>query len=118
MLFHFQGKLPKISGLVYKYKCGGYNAAYDKTKRHFKVQICEHLSISHLTGKKLKIDNNKLTAIQEHLLCCYYSPSFKDFSILTRESNDLKLKIMVSQLTARDQPVLNKADSSLPLELF
>ena len=37
-----------------------------KTKHHFKVQICEHLGISHLTGKKVKIDNNKLTAIQEH----------------------------------------------------
>ena len=106
-------------GLVYRYKCGGYNATcYGKTKRHFKVRICEHLGISHLTEKKVKIDNNKLTAIQEHLLCCNYSPSFEDFSILTRESNDFKLKIMESLLIARDKPVLNKADSSLPLELF
>ena len=37
---------------------------YLKTKRHFKVRIWEYLSISHLTGKKVKIDNNKLTAIQ------------------------------------------------------
>ena len=106
-------------GLVYKYKCGGCNAIYyGKTKRHFKVRICEHLGISHLTEKKVKIDNNKLTAIQEHLLCCNYSPSFEDFSILTRESNDFKLKIMESLLIARDKPILNKADSSLPLELF
>ena len=91
---------------------------YGKTKRHFKVQICERLGISHLTGKKVKIDSNKLTAIQEHLLCCNYSPSFEDFSILTRESNDFKLKIMENLLIARDKPVLNKADSSLPLELF
>ena len=34
---------------------------------YFKVQICEHLDISHLTEKKVKIDNNKLTALQEHL---------------------------------------------------
>ena len=68
--------------------------------------------------KKVKIDNNKLTAIQEHLLRCNYSPSFKDFSILTRESNDFKLKIIESLLIARDKPILNKADSSLPLELF
>ena len=51
--------------------------------------ICEHLGISHLTGKEVKTDNNKLTAIQEQLFCCNYSPSFEDFSILTRESNDL-----------------------------
>ena len=52
-----------LSGLVYKYKCGGCNATcYGKTKRHFKVRICEHLGISHLTEKKVKIDNNKLTA--------------------------------------------------------
>ena len=85
---------------------------------HFKVRICEHLSISHLTGKKVKIDNNELTVIQEHLLCCNYSPSYEDFSILTREGNDLKLKIMESLLIARDKPCLKKADSSLPLELY
>ena len=119
--FTFKDKLPKmlLSGLVYKYKCGGCNATYyGKTKRHFKVQICEHLGISHLTGKKVKIDNNQLTVIQEHLLCCNYSSSYEEFSILTRESNDFKLKIMESLLIACDKPCLNKADSSLPLELF
>ena len=100
-----------LSGLVYKYKCGN-------TKHHFKVRICEYLGISHLTGKKVKIDNNKRTAIQDHLLCCNHSPSFEDYSVLARESNDFKLKIMESLLIARDKPVLNKADSSLPLELF
>ena len=100
-----------LSGIVYQYKCVGCNATYyRKTKRHFKVRICEHLGIPHLTEKKAKIDNNKLTAIQEHHLCCNYCPSFEEFSILTRESNDFKLKIMES--------LLNKADSSLPLELF
>ena len=68
--FTFKDKLPKmlLSGLVYQYKCGGCNATYyGKTKRHFKVRICEHLGISHLTEEKLKIDNRKLTTIQEHL---------------------------------------------------
>ena len=117
----FKDKLRKIllSGLAYKYKCGDFNATYyGKTKRHFKVQICEHLGISHLTGKKVKIDKNKLMAVQEHLLCCNYSPSFEDISILTRESNDFKVKIMENLFIAIDKPVLNKADSSLPLELF
>ena len=108
-----------LSGLAYQYKCGGCNATYyGKTKRHFKVRIYEHLGISHLTEKKVKIDNNKLTAIQEHLLCCNYSQSFEDFSIMTRESNDFKLKTVESLLIARDKPILYKADSSLPLELF
>ena len=119
--FTFKDRLPKMlpSGLVYQYKCGGCNATYyGKIKRHFKVRICEHLSISHLTEKKVKIDNNKLTAIQEHLLCCNCSPFFEDFSILIRESNGFKLKIMESLLIARDKPILNNSDSSLHLELF
>ena len=109
-----------LSGLVFK--CGGCNATfYGKIKRHFQVQICEHLGVLHLTGKKVKIDNNKLTAIQEHLLCCNYSSSYEDFSILTRESNAFKHKIMENGepiLIARDKPVLNKANSSLPVDLF
>ena len=91
-LFPFKDKLPKmlLSGLVFKYKCGSCNATYyGKTKCHFKVRICKHLGISYLTEKKVKTNNNKLTAIQEHLLCHNYPPSFEDFSILTRESNDL-----------------------------
>ena len=117
----FKDKFPKIllSGLFYQCMFGGCNATYyGKTKHHFKIRICEHLGILHLTEKKVKIDNNKPVVIQEHLLCCNYSPSFKDFSILTRECNDFKQKIMESLLTARDKPILNKADSSLPLELF
>ena len=78
--FTFKNMLPKmlLSGLIYKYKCGGCNATYyGKIKR----QNCEHLGISHLTGKKVKTGNNKLTTIQEYLLCCNYSPTFEVFSI-------------------------------------
>ena len=52
--FTFKDKLPKmlLPGLVYQYKRGGCNATYyGKTKSHFKVRICEHLGISHLTEK-------------------------------------------------------------------
>ena len=108
-----------LSGLAYKYKCGGCNATYyGETKRHFKVRICEHLGISHITGKMVKTDNNKLMPIQEHLLCCNYSPSYEDVSVLTRENNVFKLKIMESLLIARDKPCLDKANFSFPLELF
>ena len=79
------------------------------TNSEFKM---EHLGISHLTKKKVKIDSNKLRVIQEHLLRCNYSLPFEYFPILTRESNDFKLKIMESLLIARDKPILNKAVSS------
>ena len=72
--------------------------------------------ISH--WKKVKTENKKLTAIHEHLLCCNYSPFFEDFPILTSESNAFEFKIIESLLIARDKPIFNKADSSLPLELL
>ena len=117
--FTFRNKLPKmlLSGVVYKYNRGGCNATYyGKIKRHFKVRIWEHLDISHLTGKKVKIDNNKLTGIPEYLLCCNHAPYLGH--IWARESNDFKVKIMESLLIAHDKPVFDKADFSLPLELF
>ena len=119
--FTFKDKLPKmlLSRLVYKYKCGGCNATYyRKTKYVLKVQIYEHLGISYPTGEKVKIENNKLTVIQEHLLCCNCCTSFEDLSILTRESNDFKLKIIESLLIALDKPIFNKAGYSFLLELF
>ena len=76
-----------------------------------KSELCEHLGISHLTDKKVKIDKNKLKAIQEHILFCNFSPSIEDFYILTTESNEFKLKIMKSLFIERDQPMLNKADT-------
>ena len=119
--FTFKDKLPKmlLSGLFYRHKCGGSNATYyGKTKRYFTVRICERLGTSHLLGKKEKIENNKLTVIQKEPLCCNYSPSFEDFSILTKENNDLKLTIMESLLIALDKPILNRPYSSLPLKPF
>ena len=77
-----------------------------------------NLFISDLTGKKMKIYSNKLPAIQEHLLCCNYSPSFQDFSILTSRSNDFNFITMENLLIERDKPVSNKADSAMSLELY
>lgn len=72
-LLNFKDKLPKIllSGPVYKYKKGGCGTSYHgKTKRYFNIRICKSFGISHLVGKKVKIENNNLTVVQEHLLCC------------------------------------------------
>ena len=89
-----------------------------ETKRHFKVRLCKHLGSSYFAGKKGKIISNNLTAIQAQILCWNYSPSFEEFSILTRESNEFKLKITESPLSVRYKPVLTNAHSSLPLQLF
>ena len=66
--FTFKDKLPSFLrfGIVYKFQCGSCNANYAKTKRHFKVRMCERQGISALTGKRVKGEDN--SAIKEHLL--------------------------------------------------
>ena len=118
--FNFKDQIPKLlrSGIVYKFECDSCNAIYyGKTKRHLKVRMSEHLGISHLTGKKVKISNQP-TAVFEHSLYCQNSPSFDNFTILASEVNDFKLTLMESLLINRDKPVLNKTVKSMPLELF
>ena len=117
--FTFKDKIPSFlrSGIVYKFQCGSCNATYyGKTKRHFKVRMCEHLGISALTGKRVKGDDD--SAIKEHLLFCSHTPEFEDFSILASNNNDFKVTLMESLLINRDHPPLNKNKQSLPLELF
>ena len=48
--------------------------------------------------------------------CCYYSPSFEDFSILTWESNDFKLKTMGSLLIAHNLSLF--LTRQIPLYLY
>ena len=117
--FTFYDKLTKMwrLGLNYKYKCGGCNVTfYLKTKLHFIFRICKHLEISHFTVKQVKIDKNKLTAIQEHLFFWNYSPSFEDFSFLAVESNDVNFNR--ESLIELGKLMHNKKDTSIPLELF
>ena len=117
--FTFKDKIPSLfrSGIVCKFKCGSCNATYfGKSKRHFKVRMCEQLGISALTGKRVKGDDD--SAIKEHLLFCNVTPAFEDFSILATNNNDFKVTLMESLLINRDQPPLNKNKQSLPLELF
>ena len=67
--FTFKDKISLVlrSGIVYKFQCSSCNTTYyGKTKRHFKVRMCEHLEISALTGKRVKGDDD--SAIKEHLL--------------------------------------------------
>ena len=81
--------------------------------------MCEHLGISHLTGKRKTPQAGQSTAIlEEHTLFCRGAPSFSDFDILARDTNDFKLTLKESLLIARDKPLLNRTVQSMPLELF
>ena len=107
--FTFKYKIPIFlrSGIVYKFKCDRCNATYyGKTKRRFKVRMCEHLGVSALTGKRVKGDND--SAIKEHHLFCNHSSGFDDFSILASNNNDFKVTLMESLLINRDHPPFNK----------
>ena len=117
--FTFKDKIPVFlrSGIVYTFRCGGCNATYyGKTKRHFKITMCEPLGVSALTGKRVKGDND--SAIKEHHLFCNYSSGFDEFSILASNNNDFKVTLMENLLINRDHPLLNRNRHSLPLELF
>ena len=115
--FQFKDRVPKLLRsclTVYVWLL----QRYDKTIRHFKVRICEHLSICHLTGKKRLVQTIQSTAVRDHLLTCQHSPSFDNFKVIGCEPNDFKLALMESILINRDKLNLNKTIQSLPLELF
>ena len=85
--FCFKDCIPKelTSGVIYKFQCGLCNESdYGECVRHLNVRIREHIGISLLTKKKFK---PKGSAISEHLLFCKHSPSFKNFSVLTKKNN-------------------------------
>ena len=84
-----------------------------KTKCHFYIRAAEHMGISHLTNKRLK--NVKQS---DHLLTCDCNINFDDFTILSKDSNNINLLIKESLLISHDKPILNKTVKSFPLELF
>ena len=117
--FHFKDVLPKklCSGIVYSFKCDSCNAIYyGKTKRHFYVRAAEHMGILHLTNKRLK--NVKQSAISDHLLICDCNMNFDDFTILSKDSNDINWLIKESLLISCDKSISNKTVKCFPLELL
>ena len=76
IFFTFKEKIPIFlhAGCIYEFKHSGCNATYyRKTKRHFKLRMCEHLGVFVLTGKIVKGDDDY--AINEHHLFCNHSSS-------------------------------------------
>ena len=49
---------------------------------------------------------------------CDQPASFDDFKVLASNNSDFHLKIKESRLISRDQPILNRNETSLPLYLF
>ena len=105
------------SHIVYKFMCSCCNATYyGQIQRHFFVRASEHLGITPVTGKFVKMP--KKSAIFDHILLDGHKASFDNFSILLKESNTFKLQLKESLLISRDKPVLSKNIYSFLLELF
>ena len=116
--FRFKDRIPKelISGVVYKFQCGFCNESfYVECVRHLNVRIGELIGISSLTKKKVK---PKGSAVSDHLLLYNHSPSFENFSVLTKENKKFLLGLKESLLKMRDKPSLNRNIRSAPFYLF
>ena len=74
------------------------------------------MGISHLKNKRLK--NVKESAVSDHLLTCDCNINFDDFTILSKNSNNINLLIKESFAISRNKPILKKTVKSFPLELF
>ena len=79
---------------------------YEKTFPPFYTRAAEHMGISNLTGRSLKIV--KQSAISDHLFQCNCTINFDDFDILTAEPNKFKLLLRESLLIKRDKQILNR----------
>ena len=101
-IFRFKDPVPQIftSGVVYKFQCGLCNESYyGECVRHLAVRSGEHTGISLLTNKG--VQPRKDSAVYHHLLNCYYSPTFEDFSVLCHENKKYLLELKESLLIMR-----------------
>ena len=105
------------SNVVYKFSCGRCNATYyGETCRHLSVRVVKHSGVSPLTGKKSK--SKKSTAVKDHMLFCDHIVSIDDFKIFATSDPDFHVQVNRSLLISFDKPILNKTETSLPLNLF
>ena len=94
--------LPKelISCVVYIFQCGLCNESYyGKSIRHLDIRSWEHIGVSPLNRKKVKLSNN--SAICDHLFHCNVLLSFDNFSILAQEKKKYLLEIKESLLITK-----------------
>ena len=63
---------------------------YGECVRQFNVGIREHIRISPLTKKKVKLVGS---TVSDHLFLCNHSPSFESFNMFTRENRTFVLEL-------------------------
>ena len=96
-LFRYKDSLQKKthSDIFYRNMCSNCKVTYyGKTYRYFFTRAAEHISISNLTGKRLKCV--KKSAVSDHLLECNCSIDFDHFDILVltqTSSNSLPYRV-------------------------
>ena len=83
--------------------------------RHLNVRIGEHTGISPFTKKPV---NPKNSPVADHLLFYNHSPSYDNFSILTRENKTFLLELKENLLILRGKSSLNRNITSEPLHLL
>ena len=116
--FRFKDSIPKelTSDVVYIFQSGLYNeSCYGECVRYLNVRIVEHIGISPFTKKKVKPKGN---AVNGHLLLPNYSPSYENFSVLTKENKKSLLELKESILIMKEKPSLNRNIISAPLYQF
>ena len=105
------------SNVIYKFSCGRWNAIYyDKSCWDLSVRVGKHPGVSPLNGKKSKSRNS--TALKDHMLFYNHILSIGDFKILETRDSYFHAKVKESCLISRNEPILNKYETSLPLYLF
>ena len=117
--FQFKDKMPYClrSNVIYKFLCGRCNATYyGQTCWHLSVRVGKYSGVLPLTRKKSK--SKKSTAVKDHMIFCDHIVSIDDFRILATGDSDLHVKVKEIILISRDEPILNKNETSLPLYLF
>ena len=70
--------------------------------------MCEHMGISHLTGKNLKYNNTQATNVRQHIHDLNHIGNFDNFKPLGYARNDFELLIKESLLITKLKPTLNK----------
>ena len=114
--FRYKDKLPKCcnSTVVYKLCCASCGASYvGSTLRNLYSRIQQHLGKSVRTGKFLAKPGP--SPIRNHSLMCDTLVTQDNFTILTKASSVLELRILESPHIFKETPSLNNMASSFPL---
>lgn len=63
------------------------------------------------------VNNVKFSGISDYLLTCDCNINFRDFKILSKDSNNFNLLIKEKLFMTPDNPIVNKTVTSFSLEL-